>query len=337
MMDETEKTHPLQKFDGERWEEPPIIPDVSEQLEGLLPQKLSFLANNPKNYQMTNPKLINKMADMPLKTLVDAGSFDVTVSSRGSKTEAVITASIELNDDLKLSGNAEFTPYDKIVHDAVCTQWYAGNGFFTVDMIYRTMNGYTKTEKVPPVQKREIEASIHKMQSISLEADLTEHYKQVRQAITGDHVKIKDRLLSLKEITGTLQGAAVGGYLFNCAPILYGYSVAVKQLQSIPFELLDFKSDDKMTATAERTVIKMYLLERIGAMKSSKLSRTIRYETVIKKVERTKGVEKLSDKMARTTKQNIVDMLEILKKNKHINGYTEIKEGRAYSKVEILL
>lgn len=288
----------------------------------------NFLVKRTTDMYMTNTKLAHTFVKQPLQELASFDTnFDVEVGGG-----VVVTASIEIDEALEILGKYEFDDYDKTIHDAICTIGEAGNVFFTVDMIYRTMYNYTTDRKPSNKAKELIKKSIHKMQNITLKADFSAHLNQKNTELENKQMIVKDRLLSLREYQGKINGATVEGYRFNGTPILYDYSKAVKQLITVPAHLLDPK-----TATPERTVIRTYLIWRITSMReSNKLSRTILYSTIFKRIEQAKGKE-LTPKMKRNTKDVIIEFLDEFKKWNFIDSYKESGTGRYREKIDIYL
>lgn len=318
------------KISPKEWEELKSIEEVQKASSAFntIKELDEFFVQKTTDMYMTNTKLAHTFVKQPLQELANIDTnFDVEVGGG-----VIVTASIEIDESLEILGGYEFDDYDKTVHDSICTIGEAGNTFFTIDMIYRTMYNYTTDRKPSKKAKGLIKKSIHKMQNITLKADFSAHLKQKNTTLENKEMIIKDRLLSLREYQGKVNGAIVEGYRFNGTPILYDYSKAVKQLITVPAHLLDPK-----IATHERTVIRTYLIWRINSMKGSdKLSRTILYSTVFKRIEQAKGKE-LTSKMKRNTKDNILEFLDEFKKWDFIKGYDEKGKGRYREKIDIHL
>jgi len=115
----------------------------------------------PKDIFITNSRVANE-----LRHMAPNEEHTLTVGRKGSQL-VEITTTINFNDkNIQFSGNASITPYDKIVHDAVCSLYSAGNDTFTPEMVYRAMNGMIESEFVSPKSIKMIVDSLEKQRNM---------------------------------------------------------------------------------------------------------------------------------------------------------------------------
>ena len=281
----------------------------------------------PQNYIIPNNKLINKM----VKGVVPYNEeFKLRINKEAAKKKILTKVSLNYDDEnIQIyDKDKRFTPYDRTVHNAVCSLFEAGNTNFTPDQVYRAMNGLDDQQYVSPQSVGAITRSLDKQRRIYAKVDYTNEAKAYRKDVRS--CIVEDHILSAKKITLEAGGHKVTGYKLNNKPILYEYAQLTGQVLTVPSKLLNTK--DVIRSTEDVIIIREYLIRRIEVMKKNKdQSNRILLERVYEELNEPEPTKETSRKV-----RNIIDAL--LKKyvtEKYIKDYKYFKEGRAFKGIEI--
>ena len=288
-----------------------------ELLDGIIPQ----------NYIIPNNRLVNKMAknEVPYNE-----TFNLRVNGENKKE---ILTKVSLNYDDKniqiYDKDKRFTPYDRIVHNAVCSLFEAGNTKFTPDQVYRAMNGLDDQQYVSPQAIGAITRSLNKQRRIYAKVDYTNEAKAYRKDV--NNCIVEDYILSAKKIILKAGGQRVTGYKLNSKPILYQYAQVSGQVLTVPSKLLNTK--DVIKSTPEVIIIREYLIRRIELMKKNKdQSNRILLERVYEELNEPEPTKKKALKI-----RNIIEkLLSKFVSEKYIKNFEFYKEGRAFKGIEII-
>lgn len=245
----------------------------AEQVETRL------ISNIPQNYVSPNNKLANSLT-RATRDPSDVIEIVTEVSKRGAKNKVTATCVLSYEgENVDIRGKQPFTEYDRNVYNAVVSLYIAGNSVFTSDMVWRTMNGKKEQEQPTPALKTAVTKSLDKMRFLHAQIDCSDEFKMRRIVMPDGNVVTgagyDDNLLHLKKKWVCAGKNKVSAYEILSAPVLYEYSSAVKQVISVPIDLLDVKKLDKqgrpttrsLEYTEQRTIIRGYLLRRIEGMK----------------------------------------------------------------------
>lgn len=266
-------------------------------------------------------------------------SFDETahldVSGKGEKKGSVLTAvTLEYEGEgIRLS--KPMTQFDREVHNAVTTLWKAGNLSFTTWQVWKELTRST-TGKPSRTMLSHIEKSIDKQRFTRAIVDFSAEARGRQLSLDGEPVniyKIDSYMLNAdKHQIETANGRLVEGYTVNKPPVLYQHSAIFGQLITYPSQLLE--TGDAGQNTIENIVIKKYLLRRIGGAKGkSKTSPRIKYSSVYEKV----GIAEPDKKQRKRINDYVISCLEIWKAAGHIKDFTEYKEGRQRTGVDLIV
>lgn len=281
----------------------------------------------PTKYIMANNKMMNRLSCGDIKE----GQTELVVIDRPKK-EVVTNISLNYDDDNIQITNKDkrFTPYDRTVHNAICSIFEAGNINFTPNQVYRCMNGLDESEKVSPQAIGSVTKSIDKTRrmyvNINLENEANEYKKNV------DKMQIEDHILSAKKITLEAGGSEVVGYKINAKPILYEYSQISGQVLTVPSKILNTK--ESIRSTTEVTVIREYLIRRIEVMKRKEnkhQSNNILFTTICSEI----GQEDPTKEKAKKVRDITSKLLDSFKEVEYIKGYNFYKKGRAFEGVKV--
>lgn len=262
---------------------------------------------------------------------------------KGKPAAKPISVSVSLRYDpeqdpnIKLVGK-RLTNFDKIVHDAVVTQFVdGGNRYITTDMIAYVINGGKDVNGDNKKMRDAINESIKRLYDTSVIIDAKGQAKEYGL----DGLKFKGHILDFEIITATINGQETECMNFSeRTPILYRYADTIGQVIRSDLSVLNVPS---LQNYPENIELKNYLLHRLEIMlHNEKMSRIIRYDEIFdllnvtaenaitlrrKKQEIRKKVKKCLDYWAETGK--------ITEDKKKFTSYKEIKDAGEITKVEI--
>ena len=246
-----------------------------------------------------------------------------------------VNIKVSLNfDDVTLSGRP-LTAFDKVIYNTVCSLYEAGNEYFNLAMVYRAMNGQTDSEYVTKEALKPIEESIELSKLRIFKYDATEQAKAWNGNIKA--ATYEGYFLPVEKLTVQFKNSTTpeSCYRFLKAPPLFSYSKGIKQIISHDIKLLDTtKSVGRYTP--ELAVIKEYLIQRISDMKSNKNTVTntnIKYASLYAECDIEEA--KISQTEKNRKRERIKKILEHLKQNGFIKGYSEYKKGRTFEGITI--
>ena len=228
---------------------------------------------------------------------------------------------------IKINGRRELTAFDREVHDAIITLFVeGGNVLITVNMIYQMMTG-KKDAHCSPKQAQAISDSITKLMFSHAIIDASQEAK-----LRGlDKAKYDSNLLNAKRLTVSANGQTVEAIKMLDTPILYDYAERRNQIGRVEAKLLD----SPVNKTEENIVLDGYLRRRILGMKgSSKLSPTIKYDTIYKQLEISAGSESSLRNKKMKIRNNVKKILDFYKEEGFIKGYVENSRKAEKNKID---
>ncbi|MCQ2432098.1 MAG: hypothetical protein MJ175_05770 [Clostridia bacterium] len=282
----------------------------------------------PKDVFITNSRVANELPHMsPNK------ETRLAVGRKGSQL-VEIKSTINFNDkNIQLANNASITAYDKIVHDAVCSLYAAGNETFTPEMVYRAMNGMVESEFVSPKSIKMIVDSLEKMRVTDISIDYTDQMRMLNPDDPYDLARVSGAMLQMQKVTVSTGGVTKWAYRMVSFPIVYDYSRLVKQIIPIPLQLLNTKETTRSTDTV--IIIRQYILQRVELMKNKKNnmnSRIISYDSIYELLD-TPDDRKLRATIRSQTERLLDNYVNI----HYIDSYEIVRKGRAITGVQIKL
>lgn len=280
----------------------------------------------PTKYIMPNNRMINKLVEGVLLP----GETDLIVSN-SLKKEVITKVALNYDDDnIEIfDKDKRFTPFDRAVHNSVCSIYEAGNVNFTPNQVYRCMNGLSEGEYVSPQAIGSITRSIDKTRRTYTKVIYTDEAKAWKKDI--DNCIVEDHILSAKKITLEAGGNEVTGYKLNSKPILYEYAQVSGQVLTIPTELLNTKGF--LNSTPEVTIIKEYLIREIEWMKNKHSKR--RNQITLIGVYKELDILNPTKEKAKKIRDSISKILDSFKDDKYIKVYEFYKEGRSFKGIKI--
>lgn len=218
------------------------------------------------------------------------------------------------------------TPFDMVVHNAICTLLESGRAVFTPSEIYRAMNGLTNCEYVQMTAIEHIRRSVEKMRVILLTIDRTELIEKA-DGLEELKVTIENYMLPVKKYMFNFKNATVAGYALLDIPPLLEHSKSLKKVRTLPIELLNIK---KLRSSTEIIIVKNYLLTQIELMKNGR-SNVILYSTLFDEC----GIDSQNPTITKRYRGYIEKMLEQWKEQGYITGYKQKKKCRTMYGIEI--
>lgn len=283
----------------------------------------------PKDVFITNSRVANELRHMSPNE-----EHTFTVGRRGNQlVEIKTTINFIDNKNIQLANNASVTAYDKIVHDAVCSLYAAGNETFTPEMVYRAMNGMIQSEFVSPKSIKMIVDSLEKMRVTDIAIDYTEQLKMTNPAEVVDLARVSGAMLMMQKVTVSTGGVTKWAYRLVASPIVYEYSKMIKQIIPIPLTLLNTKETTRSTDTV--IIIRQYILQRVELMKNKKNnmnSRVISYDSIYELLDAPDD-----RKLRATIRSQTERLLDNYVRIEYITGYEIVKHGRAITGIQIHL
>lgn len=301
------------------------------QKEELFKQVEKLDCINPSSYIMPNNKLVNTLTKHNLESLSQAS---LRVSREGSP-QVLTKVSINYDDKNILIDDKDkrFTPYDRAVHNAVCSLSEAGNSNFTPDRVYRAMNGLIEGEYVKPQAIEAIIKSIDKARRIMCTVDYSDEMRA--RGKDAEKYQVEGYILAAEKITLKTGGREVEGYKLLKKPLLYEYAQATGQVITVPMELLNTKEAHK--TTQELTILREYLIRRIEIMKNSKDKRKVSQSNciLISAIFDELDLGNPTKEKAKKIRDISGKLLTYFKQLKHIKNFEFYKEGRSFKGIKI--
>ncbi len=299
-----------------------------EPIKAVMPEAL-VNTRYPVNFLAPTGKVVNKAFSNELSKQVQGFAME-----RRGKKKMTTFASIDfekLNGSVQIKGYKELTAYDREVHDAIITLYIdGGNEYITPPMIYQVMTGNPKAT-LKSKQAEAISDSITKCMYSRLKIDASEEAK----AYGFDSFKYDGNLISGERVTATLNGNVLECLRILRPPVLYEYANKTNHIGRFDIKLLN----TPINKTEEIITLQGYLYRRILSMKgkNSKLSKTIRYDTVYNQIEVTAASDGALRKKKYKVRDQVKKILDYWKKENFIAGYCENKRGQVVYSVTIRL
>lgn len=293
-----------------------IIPDlIKKNSLTVISHKLQKNRVNKK--VSPNNKVSNGMKDITFDNNQEIGLNFIIDPKNNIKT--VVTLIIPNSATI----NCPMTPFDRAVHDAVCSIFASDNLLFTAHNIYNAMGGTEDSYQSNMTALEFIEESIEKLRRIDIHIDFTEEAIH-RKWISKNEKKVLIRYLLPIDIDMTTSPNSKSKiYKLLGAPPLYEYSQLSKQIISYPIEYLQTKINN----SKQIIVLRDELMRRIL---SKTLARNIIYETIFDKCD----IEINNRKDKHKYRQYILKMFRYWKEIGVIKTFCEVKSGIEYVSIK---
>ena len=302
------------------------------------------LANKgvPDEHIIPNNKLANSLTDEDNFSLSE---FDMRVSKRGAKREIKNATVISYEgSDIEFQSKNPFTEYDRQVYEGIVSIWVTGTSVMSPAMIYRAMNGLNSEDVGFNAKISEsIMSSIRKMRFINVKTNAKEELEQRKVDISQFDLELDDNgflernLLYAETATIPYRNSSGAGIAHAIkivkVPVLYEYSRALKQVLTVPSELLSIcdENNNPIRNSEQRIVVKGYLLRRIKVMQgktqqSSRIKLSAIYSLFPKKLNRTQQ---------KRIKDYAIEVLQYWQRKNFIKDFELIKKHGGYYAFDI--
>ena len=318
--------------------------------KGVLGTKIEFTEKTPVNFSFTDEKQreleleevkvsypasyitpLDKVSNKAFEGVLNSTEpIGVEVVKKAKSRKPIYTlVSIDITEleGVKINGRRELTAFDREVHDAIITLFVEGeNTYITVNMIYQMMTG-KRGAHCSSKQAQAISDAITKLMFSHAIIDASQEAR-----LRGlDKAKYDSNLLNAKRLTILANGQTTEAIKILDTPILYDYAERRNQIGRFDVKLLD----SPVNKTEENIVLDGYLRRRILSMKgSSKLSPTIKYDTVYKQLEVTAGSESSLRNKKMKIRNTVKKLLDFYKKEGFIKGYVENAHKSEKNKID---
>ena len=281
----------------------------------------------------------------------------ISLLPQSAKLEAMTIPkkSISIIVDLKTDKNISLkcnniSRYDMAVMDSVYTMLINGCDVFTPDMVVRVMAGDMKM-KVTQQKRDTATESLEKLRMIDIKIDCTNELLARKKIKEGETAVLRNYLLPLSclSVRSANHKKVFDGYQIIAKPALYEYAEIVRQIISIPIELMPSKSNK--SSTDEMIILRREILKIIERMKSptnNYKSSNITYLWTDAKTGTSRGFftqmgftpEDYKNEQCWANKRSdlhkeIVSILDDFVSEEYINGYTVNRERKKVLGVSI--
>lgn len=296
---------------------------TDEERKELAEVKVSY----PASYITPIDKVSNKAFEGVLNSSEPIGVEVVKKAKSRKPIYTLVSIDIAELEGVKINGRRELTAFDREVHDAIITLYVeGGNTYITVNMIYQMMTG-KRGAHCSSKQAQAISDAITKLMFSHAVIDAS----QEAQLRGLDKARYDSNLLNAKRLTVSANGQTTEAIKILDTPILYDYAERRNQIGRFDVKLLD----SPVNKTEENIVLDGYLRRRILSMKgSSKLSPTIKYETVYKQLEITASSDGALRKKKLKVRETVKKLLDFYKKEGFIKGYVENTHKSERNKID---
>lgn len=282
-------------------------------------ENIQIKTTRPETMLVPTSKLVNEafLGDLYPGT---GKKVNVQKKAQAKKNPVYTLISIDIEEmksqGVTIQGRRELRPYDQEVHDAITSQYVeGGNEYITDSMIFDTISG-KEGATLNPKQREAISNAITKLMFSHVKIDASEEAKKF-----GLEKFVYDGyLLPAERVTVSLNGTITECIHLFRTPPLYDYAEKRKQIGRMSVKLLN----SPVNKNEETIALQGYLYRRILSMKgSSKLSPTIKYDTIYKQLEITATSDGALRKKKLKVRETVKKILEFWKKEKFILGYVE--------------
>lgn len=285
---------------------------------------------------------ISKLSKNEIALINKSGENNTTeyLETRKNKTISIkIDFDIDYLDNEKITLPSNYTKYLDTVQMAIGSIMDCGEKYISAEQVIRKINGLTSKDKVQPDAIKEMEKIFKQLRGMFIRIDRSEELKGITGSehnILGSTILDYGKYIEIKN----QKGNKIKVYEIRELPILYQYSKSIKQIRAIPIELMKIKG---LRSSKQNTVIKIWLLQQIESMKTTKKNGKHRNNIINIKTlfESLKYDIQFYEKNERATKSKYIkqtfQILDYWKEKKYIKDYKQNLKNRSLQSIEILL
>lgn len=259
----------------------------------------------PTKYIQLNSRVTNKLGLVKPNTEQAINAW----GKRAGSPKVYIT--LEYDEDV-VSTSREITPCDKLYLNAVASLWDATDKAITTRQVWAALTG--SNQNPSPAALEKVEQSLDKMIRTMVTLDIEEQVDRARNPLQyQDEVlsaHIETHLLEATKVTLTsANGRSVTGYVLKDAPVLFKYDMSIKQVISMPQDVL-IAANNANSNSERNLLMRDYIYNRIMRHdKSNPEKRYINYESIFKAA----GYEHPGYQQARNMRRAIAACLDAYK------------------------
>jgi len=297
-----------------------------------------IIAKYPTAFLTPTDKISNKAFEGTLNSSEKIGVEVIKKTKNREPIYAMVSIDTTKLKGITISGKEELTPYDREVHDAIVTLYVEGKTIYiTPNMIYQAMTGRHGSH-CSKNQESMINNSITKLMFSHVIIDAAAE-AAIDNRVT--RTLFDSNAINAKRVSITINGKESKAIKILDTPILFDYAQQKNQIGRFNMKLLDTPNNKN----EETIILEGYLRRRILAMRKSKddskLSNSIKYETVYKQLDISFSDEVIRSEAALRKKklkvrESVKKALDYFKKEGFIKTYSEtitkgVKDGVSIS------
>lgn len=286
------------------------------------------------NAIVTNVQGNSRVSDV-ITDVENGKPIRVNMGGKDEAKNSVLTLLSLTYEDENVKISRIMTPFDREVHNAVATNWAAGNRTITLRQVYQAMTG--SHSKPSNTMLESIERSIDKQRRTFVTLDFSAELRGRKaefdgEEVTADGCHFETYMLKADKLTvTTVNGMEKVGYQISEAPVLYRHDRTTNQIVSYPHKYLS--SASKVASNTETNILmRSYLLRRIKVMSGKSAvssNHRIRYESVYSAAGKDSPNRIESSRMRKTIRA----YLDAWVADGLIKGWREYKSGGSSQKI----
>lgn len=298
----------------------------------------------PTNYIILMPYLVRHIFNnlLPGNNIHIYNRF--SLPSKGSRADCSPIVSLHTENANPL------TRAHKVIHDAVCTLWAAGNEVITDSMIARTIWPRAARRGSESFSQRELDAInrlMDDMRQAYLSIDATNELRKYKKIGQDDCWVTKSHVIPSSIVYQKING---GQYLHRAykilePPICLSYSSLLGQVFDIPISLMEAHKENTQERRTSRTLrsaqVRSLILERIYHFRSPSYKRNenvILFDRIYEAYEIPSHMDSNRQKKERAAARKIaIGIMNALKHSGIVQDYKIEKKNGSYSNIQVLI
>ncbi len=230
--------------------------------------------------------------------------------------------------------------YERAIYNAIASHYIEKNKVITPAMIYRTLTGKIKTKANPsPEQKAKISKAIEKFGLMRAEINVTDELIERKLIKKNEKYTLNQNLISYTKISKSITTSSGEEievddyYLLNDTPILYKYANMIRQVYTIPIEVLNVPVSMNELSIS----IKNILIRRIE-MASNQLNKKTNFNILdLKNLYDELDIDKKNKDKTRKVRNIITKMLDYWKSISYIKDYQYVYKKKEISTLNLIV
>ncbi len=231
--------------------------------------------------------------------------------------------------------DAETAFYDSAVESLWATLWVNyGPGFWTLQQAYRIFAGQTRNQKPHEQALQRFKESCERLRATNVFLD-DRPEAESRGVQLDDYIQVGQSRCMITYMGGkdAARGLQIEGYELSAPPAVYRNALVSGQIATVPFSLMNIRKNGRPVAvTTPRILARYYLIGRIEAMRTGRVSSVILLESLLEAI----GMKDTGPRQAYRMGQYVFDVLNYWVEQGFIGGFTARKKMKKINAWEIL-